>query len=446
MRRKLGLLGAAVLSVCPLVAGCGSDTDDLVLNFYTPANEAVQYAAAAANCTAAAHGRYRVVQRTLPRNADDQRLQLARRLVGNDRTLDLMALDVVWTAEFAEAGWALPFPDRMTAAVSEDALEGPLETARWKGKLYAAPVNTNTQLLWYRKDLMPDGRPPQTWDELLAITADLAAQRRPSWVEVTAKQYEGLMVWFNTLLVSAGGSIVGDDGTTVTLADGTAAREALEVIRRVATAPGHDPSIDQSDEGAARYGMENGRAAFELNWPFVLAGMRENAAKGDLPFIDAAGNPTKRNTGNTALTVDGEQNFLPAPYPSVVPGRPAKATIGGFNIAVAKTSRHPELGFEAVTCLRDRENQRNNAITGGLPPTLAGLYDDPEFQAVYPMWREVRNALDNAAVRPASPAYQSISTLMTARMSPVTSLDPDSLVPELAEAVRKAVDSKGLVP
>ena len=38
--------------------------------------------------------------------ADDQRLQLARRLTGNDKTLDVMALDVVWTAEFAEAGWA----------------------------------------------------------------------------------------------------------------------------------------------------------------------------------------------------------------------------------------------------------------------------------------------------------------------------------------------------
>ena len=30
-----------------------------------------------------------------------------RRLTGNDRTLDVMGLDVVWTAEFAEAGWAL---------------------------------------------------------------------------------------------------------------------------------------------------------------------------------------------------------------------------------------------------------------------------------------------------------------------------------------------------
>ena len=71
-----------------------------------------------------------------PRSADDQRLQLARRLSGNDRTLDVMALDVIWTAEFAEAGWALPLSDdpagRAEADATTDTLPGPLATATWQ--------------------------------------------------------------------------------------------------------------------------------------------------------------------------------------------------------------------------------------------------------------------------------------------------------------------------
>lgn len=433
----------AVLAAAGLTA-CGSDSKGTVLSFYTAADGAEQYAQAAAVCTEQAQGRYSVEQRTLPKNADDQRLQLARRLTGGDAGLDLMTLDVVWTAEFAEAGWAVPLPPEIAADVTEGTLRGPLESATWQDVLYAAPLNTNTQLLWYRKDLMPDGQPPQTWDEMIEIASGLASEGLPSWIGVTGRQYEGLMVWFNTLLASAGGSVVADDGVTVTLADGDAAVTALDIMKRVATAPGADPSLNQADEAAVRLGMESGRTAFEVNWPFVLPGILENAA--DLPFIDENGNVTVVDTGNTVLTVDGEQNFLPAPYPSVIPGEPAKVTIGGFNIAVARTSTHPDLAFEAMTCLRNEENQRNNAVAGGVPPTLEVLYDDPVFQEAYPAWREVRASLENAAVRPASPAYQSISTLVTSTLNPVDRIDPPKTVDELAEQVRKAVNSEGLVP
>ncbi|WP_009479228.1 ABC transporter substrate-binding protein [Rhodococcus sp. JVH1] len=443
---KWGLIGAATVLTVPLLAACGSSEEGIVLSFYTAADGAEQYAEAAANCTAAAGGRYTVEQRTLPKGADDQRLQLARRLTGNDTSLDIMTLDVVWTAEFAEAGWAVPLPPAIAAEVSEGTLEGPLESAKWQDQLYAAPLNTNTQLLWYRKDLMPDGQPPQTWDQMIDIAEGLAAEGRPSWIGVQGKQYEGLMVWFNTLLASAGGSVVAQDGTTVTVADGDAALKALEVMKRVATAEGADPSVSQGDEASSRLGMESGKAAFEVNWPFVLPGMIENAEKGDLPFIDEKGNPTSVDTGNTVLTVDGQQNFLPAPYPSVIPGRPAEVTIGGFNIAVAKTSQHPDLAFEAVSCLRNEENQRNNAVNGGVPPTLASLYDDPAFQEAYPAWREVRESLETASVRPVSPAYQSISTLITDTLNPVGDIDPPRTVDELAEQVRKAVNSEGLIP
>ena len=73
-----GLLGAATLLLAPLLSACGSDNDDgVVLSFYTAADGAEQYAEAAANCSAASNGAYRVEQKTLPKGADDQRLQLA---------------------------------------------------------------------------------------------------------------------------------------------------------------------------------------------------------------------------------------------------------------------------------------------------------------------------------------------------------------------------------
>jgi multiple sugar transport system substrate-binding protein len=57
-------------------------------------------------------------------------------------------MDVVWTAEFAEAGWIKPWPAAEAAKIKQGTLAGPLKTATYKGQLWAAPANTNTQLLW----------------------------------------------------------------------------------------------------------------------------------------------------------------------------------------------------------------------------------------------------------------------------------------------------------
>lgn len=445
LRKRLAVLGASALVASPLLAGCGSDDGGIVLSFYTAADGAEQYAAAADACTQAAAGRYKVEQRTLPKSANDQRLQLARRLAGNDRSLDLMTLDVVWTAEFAEAGWALPVPDDLAAKLKDGStLEGPLATAEWQDKLYAVPLNSNTQLLWYRPDQVPGGQPPQTWDQAIDIAEANAAEGKPAQIGVQAKQYEGLMVWFNTLLASAGGSVVADDGTTVTLNDTpehrAATEKALSIIKRVATARGHDPSISQSDEATARNGLEFGNAFMEVNYPFVLPSMKENAAAGAVPFLNLKGVPADQQDAAIAKV------FASAPYPSINPGEPAKVTIGGFNIGVAKTTQHEAEAWQAVACLTNEENQRNNAVDGGVPPVLAKLYDDPEFQKAYPAWEGVLGSIKSAAVRPVSPAYQSISILLADSLNPPQNIDPVGDVDKLADQVRQAVESKGLIP
>ena len=227
-----------------------------------------------------------------------------------------MALDVVWTAEFAEAGWVLPLSEDPAGQAEADAttntLPGPLETAKWQGKLYAAPITTNTQLLWYRADLME--APPTTWDGMLAEATRLHDEGKPSWIAVQAKQYEGLVVWFNTLLESAGGQVLSDDGKTVTLTDTPEHRaatiKALSIMKAVATAPGADPSITQTDEGTARLALEQGNAALEVNWPFVLPSMLENAVKGGVSFLPLNDNPELTGTINDVGTFSPDRRTV----------------------------------------------------------------------------------------------------------------------------------------
>ena len=142
------------------------------------------------------------------------------------------------------------------------------------------------------------------------------------------------------------------------------------------------------------------------------------------------------------------QKFDFAPFPSVVPGKPAKTTVGGINFAVAKTTRYEKQSFAALACLTNEAAERKYAIKGGTPPILAKLYDDPEFRKDYPMASLIRDQLqeNTTAVRPITPQYQAMSTLLQAKLSPVGAWEPEALVDELAEAVQKAIDGEGLVP
>ena len=102
-------------------------------------------------------GRYTIVGNLLPSDADGQRDQFVRRLAAKDAGMDLLGMDVTWTAEFAEAGWIRELTgDQKAAGATKDTLQPPIDTATWKDKLYGIPQHTNVQLLWYRKSLVPD--------------------------------------------------------------------------------------------------------------------------------------------------------------------------------------------------------------------------------------------------------------------------------------------------
>jgi multiple sugar transport system substrate-binding protein len=297
---------------------------------------------------------------------------------------------------------------------------------------------------------------------MVAEATRLHAEGKPSWIAVQAKQYEGLVVWFNTLLQSAGGQVLSDDGKTVTLIDTPEHRaatvNALQIIKSVATAPGADPSITQTDEGTARLALEQGKASLEVNWPFVLPSMLENAVKGGVQFLPLNNRPDLAGSINDAGTFSpnddqfkaayeaSKQVFGFAPYPGVRADEPAKVTLGGLNLAVAKNSQHKAEAFEAIRCLRNLENQKYTSIEGGLPAVRESLYNDPQFQAKYPQYAIIRRQLTNAAVRPATPVYQAVSTRISATLAPITEIDPDKTADKLADKVQKAIEGKGLIP
>jgi multiple sugar transport system substrate-binding protein len=405
-------LAASVLAACGS-SGSGKPT----INFYNFPDNSGAIQQAVDTCTAAANGKYVIKYSKLPNAADSQRQQLVRRLAARDPSMDILGLDVTWEAEFAEAGWILPWTGANKAAASEGTLKAPLETATWKGQLYAVPYNSNTQLLWYRDDLVPN--PPKTWDEMIDDAVKLAQEGKPHLIEIQGAQYEGVVVWFNSLVASAGGSVLTADGTKASM--GAPAVKALTIMKRLASSPAADPSLSVQMEDQNRLAMESGTAAFELNYPFVYPSMKAN--KPDL-----------------------FKHFKWTQYPSVTAGQPSHVTIGGIDMAISKYSKHPDLAFQAALCLRNRDNQKIAATKGGLPPTLADLYNDPSLQKDYPFRQDILTALQNASVRPKTPAYQNLSIVISHAVSPPSGINASSTENKITNQIKDALQSKGLIP
>lgn len=412
-----------MLAVLPLMASvlaaCGDDEGGgrPTLNWYNFPEDSGALQSAADNCSRDSGGRYRIVYNKLPRTADGQRQQLVRRLAAEDSSLDILGLDVTWAPEFAEARWIKEWTGEVKRRATDGTLRVPLQTATWKGKLYAVPYNTNTQLMWYRKDLVPTA--PTTWAEMLDMARDLARQGKPHYVEIQGAQYEGLTVWFNTLVNSAGGTILNRSATEATL--GPPAVRAAGIMRDLANSPAADPSLSNQMEDQNRLAMEAGTAAFEINYPFVYPSMKTN---------------------NPELFKD----FRWAPYPRVDADRPSRPTIGGIDLAVSAYSRHPDLAFEAALCLRNRDNQLAAALKGGLPPTLRSLYDESALIKDYPFAKDVLTALEAASVRPQTPAYQNVSIAISHTLSPPSGIKPESSVDTIRDQIDKALRSEGVIP
>ena len=418
-----GVAGFACLALGPaLLAACASSsaasgTGPATLNYYQYPDTSVATNTIVKNCNAQSHGKYVISYQALPVASDSQRLQLVRRLAAHDSSIDIMALDVTWEAEFANAGWIEPWTGANKASVVNGTITPALDTAIWKGQLVAAPLNTNTQLLWYRSDLVPN--PPRTWAQMIADAERLAKEGKPHYIEIQGAQYEGGTVWFNTMNASAGGTILNQDATKVTL--GAPAVKALSIMKQLASSPAADPSLGVQMENDNRLAMEGGSAAFELNYPFVYPSMK-------------ADNPAMFKTFKWAL------------FPEVVPGVPARVTIGGIDLAVSAYSTHKALAFQAAECLRDKQNQFINATVGGVPPTLASLYNDPRMYPDYPFHADILDALEHASVRPKTPVYQVVSIDIAHLISPPAGISPASTAKNMAGQINNALQSKGLVP
>lgn len=313
----------------------------------------------------------------LPQESDGQRETLVQSLQAHSGDYDVMALDVTWTAEFAANGWLQPLAGPMSLDTS-GLLPATVESATYRDTLYAAPQNTNAQLLFYRTDIVPEA--PGSWQELLAHCPQAEAAGLDCLL-LQLKNYEGLTVQATQAVGAWGGRIVAEDGLTPAAdsPDAAAGLEALVAAYRDGHVPARANGFTEEETNLA---FLAGESVFAYNWPYMY---------------DTARNEPTSTIGDS---------FAVAPI--VGPDGTGASTLGGYNNGINVYGEHKATARDFIAFVQNEENQRAFAEQS-FPPVLASVYDDPGLVAAHPYLPALKTALEHASPRPGSPFYATVS-------------------------------------
>ncbi|WJZ14829.1 ABC transporter substrate-binding protein [Corynebacterium gottingense] len=349
----------------------------------------------------AEHPDEQVTLSELAGEADDQRDTLVQSLQAGGDDYDVMALDVVWTADFAANQWLQPLEGDFAVDTS-GLLPATVESATYGDKLVALPQNTNGQLLFRNADVIEEA--PDTFEDIRSACAALEGDT--DCLTTQLKQYEGLTVNSLGFINGWGGEVLDDSGQPTVESD-----EAKAGLQALVDAYA-DGTISQSSTAATEeetnLAFTEGKTAFAINWPYMYT----NAEEAGLTF------EVQPLVGKDGVGV---------------------STLGGYNNGINVNSKHKATALDFIKFVINEENQLSLA-ENSFPPVLASIYDDAELVKEHPYLPALKESLENAKPRPVSPFYPAISKAIqdNAYAALTSGKSVDDATKDMASAIQQA--------
>lgn len=259
MKKKILSVVLAVAMAGTMLAGCGAKKEAKNKNSITVLVESGSPAEALAKETAASFeeetGCEVIIDAVAYTGMYDK---LSTEIKAKQVAHDVACMDVVWLAAFADAIEAINDAD------TSDFLPTLQESGTIDGSLLGYPMWVNTKVLIYRKDLIPEDKVPQTWEEYQALAKELKTDDM-SGTTVFGSGSDAVCSFLDFACQAGAEGLVFDKDGNVNITD-QAYVDALNFMVENATA---DYTPDDSLATAATESQElftNGKTAMQLNW------------------------------------------------------------------------------------------------------------------------------------------------------------------------------------
>ncbi len=343
------------------------------------------------------HPDEKVTLTELSESADDQRSSMIQNFQVKSDAYTVVAIDPIWTAEFASQQWILPLPADTDMSAY---LKSSVDSATYFKKIYGIPFVTNAELLFYRKDLLEAAgvAVPTTWAQMWAawdkVKDSPAAKGMSAYAGQLAK-YEGLTVNFASAVYSAGGTLFDENGKPT--ADSAGAKTGLQALVD-GFAKGYIPKEALTyKEEESRQAFQDGKVMFLQNWPYVYA---------------------------KAVATDGSSKvagkFGVAPIAGIGSGT-GTTVLGGYNLGISAYAKNKATALAFAKYMATEKVQKEWAISGSRAPALASLYEDADLIRQMPYTPTLKKALDNAATRPKVHNYGDVTLAIQNAVYPALS-------------------------
>ena len=229
---------------------------------------------------------------------------------------DIGMMGLTWGTEFGELGamvdLAKEFPGDLEK-IRKKMFSGLWDAIDYRGKAYGVPFDISLQIMFYRKDIIPE--PPTTWQELEDLLKSLKAQEKGMIFDWGSMSWIG----FAPYLWQAGGDFYNQEGTKSTL-DSEQAVKALEFFSSLYT---------------------------ELGVPKTRIPIEQGMRTGDFPLA-ISGNWKIDSIRLSAPEIKGKWSV------SLLPAGPANtntAFLGGRIMGIFNASKNKQLAWEFIKFL-----------------------------------------------------------------------------------------------
>jgi len=267
-------------------------------------------------------------------------------------------------AQYLGAGWIRYLDDFLADPTLtlpdldlDDFFAGAMDTFRHDGRIFGLPLQIESSLLFYRKDLLEQAgfaAPPQTMDEL----REYAARLHSNQVAGFAMRGRGAAATSQIVnfLYSFGGRWLNDDGSSALASPESQAALAFyaDLLRNYGP-PG--PANMHWAEVTSLYAQGQAAMIFDAN---VFRSIMEDPAQ--------------------AIAVVRENTGF-APLPAGPAGRVPAVLVWGLSINHA--TRNPEASWYFIQWALSQENQVRTLLSG-VPAARASAWENEEFRATAP--------------------------------------------------------------
>lgn len=233
----------------------------------------------------------------------------------NPPAYDVILVDDIWYAEFAEAGYI-----QDVTAKLDDATKSNVFTAAWdittvNGKTYGMPWLVDQKYFFYNKEILAQAgfeNPPATWEELLAQSQAIKDQGLVEYPIVWSwAQAEAAICDFVALLYGNGGTFMDEQGNVAF--NNEKGIETLQwMVDSVDSGISNPASISYVEEDV-RNVFSQGKAAFALNWLYMyeLADLNpdESTVNGQVAIGLVPAFEGVASAGTPSATINGSMGF-----------------------------------------------------------------------------------------------------------------------------------------